>query len=263
MFLAERELAMFQGSVDAMKQKLSVIPERKMTEEVDTANTGLDLLQQQLYTAQLQLVELETKLQESDPRLRRAREAVLQAESQLAQEASRRTETTSDSNPIYEQLAIDLEKMETNVSGQKARLEKLQRQQENLLAKIREANQAEREITALERDVQISKDDFLTYDNKYEESRIQEQLEKDLVSNINIIQDARSWHKPVSPSKLLLIAGGAMMVMGIPLFVGLLANLLDHSVRSEDDISQLLGTKVIGTIPRSRVYGKIWHHPIR
>ncbi|MEZ6117971.1 MAG: hypothetical protein R3C28_15570 [Pirellulaceae bacterium] len=262
-FLAERELAMYRGSADAIKQKLSVIPERKMTEEVDVANAGLDLLQQQLYTAQLQLVELETKLQESDPRLQRAREAVQQAERQLAQESARRTETTSDSNPIYEQLAMSFEQMETNAQGQEARLDKLKQQQADLLAKIREANQAEREITGLERDVQITKEDFLTYDNKFEESRIQEQLQKDLVSNINVIQQARSWHKPVSPSKLLLIAGGSMMVLGIPLFVGLLANLLDHSVRSEEDISQLLGTKVIGTIPRSRIYGKVWHQPIR
>jgi capsular polysaccharide biosynthesis protein len=70
------------------------------------------------------------------------------------------------------------------------------------------------------------------------------------VENIRILDQAQIPQEPVSPNVLLLSLLGALAGLIISIMIIAILHLLDDTVKSETDVENLLGTTVLGSIPK-------------
>jgi succinoglycan biosynthesis transport protein ExoP len=81
------------------------------------------------------------------------------------------------------------------------------------------------------------------------ESRISEGMEEHQKGEKFTIIDPASYPtKPVSPKRGLIVLAGLVMSLGVGLGLVALVENLDHSVKSGDEVTQLTGLPVLGSI---------------
>jgi uncharacterized protein involved in exopolysaccharide biosynthesis len=138
-----------------------------------------------------------------------------------------------------------------------AQLAELDEQQAAALADLKKLNDYEVELEELQRSVQLANTNFFNYAEALEQARIDEELDRQSISNINVAQAATLAEKPISPSKVLvgalslvLMTSGAMaLVLGCEKF--------DSRLRTREQVEQALELPVFATVPEGRMFGAI------
>jgi uncharacterized protein involved in exopolysaccharide biosynthesis len=131
-----------------------------------------------------------------------------------------------------------------------ARKQTIQVQTERLKQEMNQLNQQELQVTELERRVKVAETNYLAYMSSVEQTRVDEALKKHAISNINVIQPASLMLKPVSP-KIGLSLTIALVVAGIgAVALALLSELLDHSLKTPEDVEKYLGLPLLVSVPR-------------
>ena len=89
--------------------------------------------------------------------------------------------------------------------------------------------------------------------NKILEARISEGMEEGQKGEkFTLIDPASFPEKPVSPKRWLIFLAGVIMSLGAGFGTVALAEHLDHSVKSSDELARLTGLPVLGSIIRIR-----------
>jgi capsular polysaccharide biosynthesis protein len=111
-------------------------------------------------------------------------------------------------------------------------------------------NGNEMRIAQKQRDIQILEGSYRKYADSLEQARIDESLERQRISNINIAEAPTLNHEPVRPRALLtLMLGFAVGLFGgLCLAVGL--EYFDHSLKTSDEIERRLSLPVLASIPQ-------------
>ena len=87
--------------------------------------------------------------------------------------------------------------------------------------------------------------------NKILEARISEGMEEHQKGEkFTLIDPASFPEKPVSPKRWLIFLAGVIMSLGAGFGTVALAEHLDHSVKSSDELARLTGLPVLGSIIR-------------
>ena len=117
--------------------------------------------------------------------------------------------------------------------------------------RLEETPKLEQEYLALQRDYTNATTKYQEVMNKIMEARISEGMEEHQKGEKFTLIDPASYpEKPVSPKRLLIILAGFILSLGSGLGTVALAEQLDHSVKSADELSSLTGLPVLGTIAR-------------
>ena len=252
---AVQQIAAAEARVDALQQGVEGLPERLHTSTRTMPNTHADSLQSQLYALQVQLMNLEAKYNPEHPQVAAKRDQVAQAKRMIKDEDPSREETVDSLNENHRSLSLDLAKAESQLAGLQAQLSELDEQQAAGLRDLKQLNDFEVELEELQRNVQLASTNFFQYAEALEQSRMDQALDNEQITNVNVAQQATLAEKPVSPSKLivgalsLLLAttGTTALVLGCEKF--------DSRLRSQNQVEQLLELPVLAAIPEGRVYG--------
>ena len=117
--------------------------------------------------------------------------------------------------------------------------------------RLENAPKVEQEYLALARDYQNAHAKHQEVMNKILESRISEGMEEHQKGEkFTLIDPASFPEKPVSPKRWLIFLAGVIMSLGAGFGTVALAEHLDHSVKSSDDLARLTGLPVLGSIIR-------------
>jgi uncharacterized protein involved in exopolysaccharide biosynthesis len=182
---------------------------------------------------------------------------VEEAKRLMEAQENQRKETVDDINPIFRALSLDLRQQDSIVAGLLARQEALAKQHNELLASLETFNRQVIELTQLEHAEQIARDKYLQYSNSLEQARIDKALEDGKISSVSVAQKATLAEKPVSPSKVLVLLGGAFMAFSSVIGLIFLSEKMNDRIRNEGDLMSSLGLPVLATIPDSSQYKRL------
>jgi uncharacterized protein involved in exopolysaccharide biosynthesis len=237
----------------ALQRQATSIPQR-LTTQLRTADNP-QLMQQMkstLLNLELKRSELLSKFEPTYPLVVEVEKQIRDTKATIAGEkdAPVRDETT-DQNPTYEWVKSELAKGQTELSGLKARAAANQAALLKYRADAQTLQEAAIEQQDLTRTAKTEEDNYLLYLRKQEEARINDALDARGILNVAIAEPASV---PVLPARsfsyyvLLCFFLACCGSVGITF----LADFLDPSVRTPDEVSLLLDLPVLASIPKER-----------
>jgi uncharacterized protein involved in exopolysaccharide biosynthesis len=131
-----------------------------------------------------------------------------------------------------------------------ARKAKLAEQQLLLKSELRKLNEQEAHVNQLQRELDLLAANYKTYSESLEQSRVDQALKTEGITNVSIVQPASFEPKPARPRKgrTLMLAWLIGLVGGVA--VALLSEHVDQSLRFGDDVERHLRLPLLESIPK-------------
>jgi capsular polysaccharide biosynthesis protein len=111
-------------------------------------------------------------------------------------------------------------------------------------------NDNEMKVAQVQRDIQILDVSYRKYADSLEQARIDESLERERISNINIAEAPTLNPEPVRPRALLTLVMGFLSGLFGGLCLALALEYFDHSLKTSDEVERLLNVPVLASIPQ-------------
>jgi uncharacterized protein involved in exopolysaccharide biosynthesis len=151
-------------------------------------------------------------------------------------------------NPLVEELQSENSKRAIEVASIGERIVALKGEQDTIRARLRQFDHLESEFNQLTIQRDLLADNLKTYSQKLEEARILEEMDRQKIDNIRVIEEPRP---PSSGTNLFLMIFGISLPLGI--LAALLAVLIKQSLHqvflSPEEVERKLGIPVLVSIP--------------
>jgi uncharacterized protein involved in exopolysaccharide biosynthesis len=214
---SEAALAAARARVEDISRKLADMPSRIVLQDSSgVPSHAWDLMRARLYELQTREAQLQVKYTESYEPLVEMRQQRKELEAILDNQAESRRMTMLGPNPTYQALEQELLKEQAAIAARIAEGKSLHNQQTALKNEMKAFNEQGRQIGEMERKATVLQTTYVAHAGKMEEARIDEAIEQDRITSVNVTQPATFIEKPVSPAKtrclilgLLLGAAGA------------------------------------------------------
>lgn len=244
-----QDLQSAEAQVMNIGLQLQNTDEREVTSRTRVPNQGADLLRDQLYELEIKEMDLKSRFSSDHPSVVAIRDQIREARRVLTDQQETREETVDDINPLHRELRAQLQAQRTAAAGFRARLDMLSSQRDSILADLKALNAFEVELSELKRREDVAAVKFTSYAERYEQARLDEQLEEQLISSVTLAQPPSFAEKPVSPSKLLVLLGALMASVGGAAAWVVGSEQLNDRLRDADEAAEMIGLPVFADIP--------------
>ncbi len=216
----------------------------------ETGSPGPDATTARIARLTLELTELRTRFSEKYPDVIRLRTEIAALERQLAETKSRGSRDDGETSPrvrIGEPLATveaDLQRLQSEEKDLRDTITTYQRRIDN-------APKREQELEELSRDYGATKELYYSLSKRYEEAQLAESMEqRQRGERFRILDPAIASREPVAPNRLHLMLIGLMLATGVAAAAVFLAEEIDTSFHSVDDLRAFTRVPVLVSIPR-------------
>ena len=242
-----------EAKVISLQQKLSELPREQVTEtSTGIGNTGTDMIRESFFALQIREKEASAIYTPDHPKLKTIREELAEAERILAQQEPTRTHVTMAPDASYKQTRLALLAEEPQLAAIKAKTKSLQSQLAEVRGSLEILNGNETRIVQLKREIGLREANYRTYATNLEQARIDRAMETQRMSNLSIVQPASLEPRPIRPRKALNLALGLIVAVCGAFSIALIAEYIDHSMRTPEDIERNLDLPTLTSIPRMR-----------
>jgi len=235
----ESGLAASAAKIASMRGSLSQLPE-SFIERFALPNSTATSLRELHYELQTREQESMAKYTEKHPTVIAIRQQVQEMERIMRAEQPDRSQATTAAVLAEQSTYESLE----------ARGKSLAQQSQRLESDLAMLNKQEVRVKELERNVKVAETSYMSYMASLEQTRVDQALKRQAISNINVIQPASLIHKPTSPKTGLTLAialfAGAFGGIGLALS----SQQLDQSLKTPEDIEKRLGLPTLVSIPK-------------
>ena len=190
-----------------------------------------DALRQKLYELEQQESDLKSRYTDSYPPLREIRRQRAEAEDLLTDMPSDRPQATAAVQPTHALPASDNE------------------QRRNLDSELQTVNNQEFELAQLELRVQLLEGKYRMHVEKLEQARVNDALERERISNVEVAQAATLVRRPDAPQKRLLFLLGLIVASAGAFGLAFLTESLDQTLRTTEQVEARLGLPVLLSLP--------------
>jgi polysaccharide biosynthesis transport protein len=205
---------------------------------------------QKLTQLQAELAEKQGKYSDLHPEVKKLKNEIALLE-KTPESVGPRKRINGPENPAYISLTTQIQGAEAEIASIRTQKTGLQEKLQMYRQRLEEAPKVEQEYLALTRDYQNATAKHQEVMNKILEARISEGMEEHQKGEkFTLIDPASFPDKPVSPKRLLILLAGVIMSLGAGVGTVALAEHLDHSVKSSDELARLTGLPVLGSIIR-------------
>lgn len=171
-----------------------------------------------------------------------------QLDSLRAEESDNRS--LNDANPSYLQLQAQVNAIGTQLSGLEQRRSDLREDYDELQDRMAQMPQIERELLALNRDLQTEQLAFDDLRRKLAQAQQTESFETgERGARIIKVNSASLPSRPVAPPRVAILILGFVFATSVAIGTVLIAEMFDGSVRNRRDIELLFNAKPIAEIP--------------
>ena len=206
---------------------------------------------QKLAQLKADLAEKQGKYSDQHPDIKKLKGEIEQLEKEPEKPAELPKGAPEPENPAYVSINSQIQVASADIANLKTQRKALQDKLQFFRQRLEQAPKVEQEYLALQRDYQNATAKHQEVMNKIMEARISEGMEEHQKGEKFTLIDPASYpERPVKPKRLLIVAAGLMFGLFSGLGTVALAEHLDHSVKSADELTWLTGLPVLGTIPR-------------
>jgi uncharacterized protein involved in exopolysaccharide biosynthesis len=153
------------------------------------------------------------------------------------------------SNPVYQNMEIDLFRAEGELNSQIARSDALNKQLKQLDKEIALLDLSENKIQNLKRDIAINEKNYKTYADRQEEARLSEAMNRLKMSNISVVQAAEVPAQPITLNKMFKIMMGVLVGLFSGLTFAYMSEMLARTFSDPESVEKYLELPVLLTIP--------------
>jgi len=248
---ARLELAEAEQARNAIRRQISGEPAKPGTTTVDPAMVDPEL-EGRIATVQKNLDGLRLQFTEQHPDVianKRLLEQLLAQKADLAKHKKRSSDPGASYSPMLQQLTVSLSQAEARVASMRARVDEFSARVARLRAQSTSAPEIEAQLTQLNRDYQVNKDNYQKLVERRESARLSGDLSTatDMLT-FRVIDPPTVPGQPSGPNRLRLFS----MVFGGALVAGLAAAFLMSQVRptfmSQSTLRDVTGLPVLGSI---------------
>jgi uncharacterized protein involved in exopolysaccharide biosynthesis len=243
-------IAISRARVQALMGKLKGMSPTLVTQETrGTSNQGADLMRARLYELQLREQELLSKYTPTSTPVQEVRRQIEEAKALLAKEEPTRTQVTMGINTAYQELNLDLIKENANLSSLEAKTKVVKTQLDSARAELTALSNTEVKMVNLQRELSLLDAKYRKYTENLEQSRIDQALLNNKMTNISVIQEASASQKPVKPLKSLYLGLGFLLGILGGIFLAFFSEYHDHSLKKPQDVEEKLDLPLLASIP--------------
>ena len=175
----------------------------------------------------------------------------------------------SETNSVYASLQTAANETEADLWAVSNSRNLLSKQLINLEAKIASRAALQGSSDALVRQYQLADQNYREYLQAVQEAQISNDLSRQKISTVEVMDPAHALPAPVAPNKPLILIGGLMSSLMLALAVAYCLEIFDERINSPRQVELLLGTPVLGSLedfplrrlPMKRIVGR--GEPIR
>lgn len=206
----------------------------------------------QLLEKQFKEQELLTKYPENNRLVLRTRKEIALVKEFLKQQEEEIGSKVKTGNSVYQEAEKEAMVAQADLDFELAR-EKIQRRQlAQIDQEIRALDLKEKELQALQREAATNEKNYRAYLDRFEEARISNDMNKQKLANLSVIQSATPPFQPVKPNKPLNIALGALLGAVSGLGLALACEYASQGVSTPEALEERLGVPVLTSIGLKR-----------
>jgi uncharacterized protein involved in exopolysaccharide biosynthesis len=260
-----------QTRLSSLKAQIKSIPETRERPALDNRielpperNEAIAQARAQLLTLQLKERELLEKYKESSRSVANVRREIeivqefLRQQEEIAASASaakaggkaEKVRVEIVENPLYQEVQGDIVRTEADLSAEAAKTPILRRQLSEINAEVQSLDYREKELQTLKREVATNEKNYQAYLEKLEEARLGEDMTRQKMANIVVIEEAAVPTIPVENPKVkkIVLAG---LLLGAVLGFGsaYLSEYLSQGLSTPESAERRLGIPVLATFP--------------
>ncbi len=234
-------LRMARDRLQSLEKSLA---ERRLT---STSTPSSSDAPAELLQLQAELTSLRSRYTEEHPDVRAVVARIARLERQLAQQPSSSAAAvdaaTATTRAHLEQARIEIQQLETKQVD-------LGQQVVGYQGRVEQAPRTEQEIASLTRDYEKLRENYQLLLTKKLEAQMAERLEKRWKGErFRILDPANLPDVPYSPNRVALLVGGLLGGLVIGIGMAVVAEFLDHSVKSVRDVEAVLPFPVLVSVP--------------
>jgi len=205
-----------------------------------------------LLALQLQEKELLSKYKEDNRLVTNVREQMQLVKEYLEKQNTRNAgNRTTSADPVYQDLQKQVLESKAELSALKVRKSTLDQQLAELGTQLDALASHEGKYRELQRDVTNNEERYHSYRHRLEESRIYDELERQKMTSVSVIEPAAVPMVPANPSKPTILFVGIVLAVGIGTALGLcfLLEFLKRGVTTPSEAERRLGLPVLVAVP--------------
>lgn len=248
---AKREASLAKLSmIESASKKIS---DKVVLQEIHRGQSAPSTeMRSQLFQLEMKASQLNSGLSPDHPSLQAVSSQLDTAREILdAQENAESAATTTGINPAWQQLQLNLLNERVALAASESSLQTITNQLNELKEKVSHFNRRAQEYQNINREIQLADTSYRRYAESLERSRIDEALQNNHITNVSVAQDATLVRKPVFPDKKTMLAIGTLFAGLFSVAIALARDFLDQSIRTPEEVEQIVGMPVIATIPKS------------
>ncbi|MFZ5447024.1 MAG: GumC family protein [Thermodesulfobacteriota bacterium] len=243
--LTELRAKFADGHPDVQKALREKAQVEKVLKEQASGNPGQ---RQKLIRLQAELAQKQGVYSDQHPEVQKLKNEIAQLKSEFGKLDPLQTEVDL-ANPAYVNLVTQLQTTCNQIDSLKKERQNLQEKLKMYRHRLEEAPKVEQEYLALQRDYQNAHAKYQEVMNKLLEARIGEGMEEHQKGEkFTLIDPAEYPETPIKPKRQLIILAGLIMSVVAGLAVMVAAEVVDHSIKTPDELAWLTETAPLGII---------------
>ncbi len=239
----EERLKYLKNQMQAMFGSNPLFTETDRYEIIDNAK-------KELLSLKLEEQELLGKLNQNNPKVVNVRRRIEVVKEFLKKQekGGKRAKLQAGKSEMYHVLVKAIVQTKADLKAQKGKASVLERQLKDVDQELQTLTSGERELRNLKRELINNEQNYQTYRTKLEENRILDEMDRQKMTNIRVVQTGAIPTKPIKPKKKLNILIGFMLGLFGGLGVAFFKEYLSQGLNSIKSVEKHLNLPVLAIV---------------
>lgn len=237
-----------EGRITTLRKQINTIPKEISLYSESSVQDSADTTRSILVTLEARRNELLTKFTPNSQFVTDINEQIAKLKQTLAITKPKKSDNQRiGRNPIYDDINLDWVRQESAAAALRAKRISLEEQFSQISAQLVKFDRLEKKFNALNLERELLDKNLRIYAQKAEEALVQEELDRQKMANIRIIEQAQT-HEPRSlkgPILIFSVVGAIILALLMTFF----KDFFRQVFVSPEDTERLLGLPVLMTIP--------------